>query len=451
MPRFILFACITTIVGGLVACQPQAPADPAPSEKASFTLLQERILTTNCAISGCHASTQDGTYASHKLVLEASVAYANLVGVVPALPLAKDDGLQRVKPFQALQSLLFHKLNFDVAHHGTKAYGAPMPLGRDALTVGQIEFVRRWIEAGAPKTGTVVDEKLLDDTTPSYVPAAFAPLAAPAPGMGFQLKLDPFQVAPNFEREFFVRKLIGNTQDVYVNRIQLKSRPNSHHLVIYDFRNKNTLPPLNQIRDLRYPDNSLNPVTVLQMANHVFLGGGSDANQDFVLPTGTALKIPANASVDLNPHYFNRTALPLTGENYVNLYTVDPAQVKNVVQTLDLGNQEIDLPPNTRKTVTKSWTFNQARTVVLLTSHYHRLGEKFMIKIKGGTRDGQVIYESTDWEHPLIKPFTPGLRLEKGEGLTSEITYHNTTAKTVKFGLTSQDEMGIIFGYYYEN
>ena len=44
---------------------------------------------------------------------------------------------------------------------------SPMPLGGTALSVGQIEFVRRWIEAGAPKTGEVADAKLLDDTTPS--------------------------------------------------------------------------------------------------------------------------------------------------------------------------------------------------------------------------------------------------------------------------------------------
>jgi hypothetical protein len=31
----------------------------------------------------------------------------------------------------------------------------------------------------------------------------------------------------------------------------------------------------------------------------------------------------------------------------------------------------------------------------------------------------------------------------------SEITYNNTTDRTVSFGLTSEDEMGIIFGYYY--
>jgi hypothetical protein len=449
MNRCFLFA-VLALAAGLTACQPKSPVDADPIEKASFTLVQEKILNTNCAISGCHASTQDGTYAAHRLVLEASVAYTNLVGIAPTLQLAKDDGLLRVKPFQSQQSLLFHKLNFDAAHHG-KAYGSPMPLGRDALTVGQIEFVRRWIEAGAPKTGSVADEKLLDDTTPSYVPTAFAPLAVPTAGTGFQLKIEPFQVVANFERELFVRKSLGNTQEVYVNRIQLKSRPNSHHLVVYDFRNKNLLPPLNEIRDLRNPDNSLNPITLLQMSNHVFLAGGSDTNQDYVLPEGTALKIPANASVDLNPHYFNKTALPLTGENYINLYTVDKAQVRNVVQTLDLGNQDLDIPANTRKTFTKSWTFSQARTIVLLTSHNHQLGEKFAIKIKGGTRDGQVIYESTDWEHPLFKSFTPGLRLEKGEGLTSEITYHNTTSKTVRFGLTSEDEMGIIFGYYYED
>jgi hypothetical protein len=41
--------------------------------------------------------------------------------------------------------------------------------------------------------------------------------------------------------------------------------------------------------------------------------------------------------------------------------------------------------------------------------------------------------------------------LQTGEGLTSEITYNNTKSVTVYFGLTSEDEMGIIFGYYYED
>ena len=31
----------------------------------------------------------------------------------------------------------------------------------------------------------------------------------------------------------------------------------------------------------------------------------------------------------------------------------------------------------------------------------------------------------------------------------SEVTYFNNSAKAVSFGLTSEDEMNIIFGYYY--
>ena len=41
------------------------------------------------------------------------------------------------------------------------------------------------------------------------------------------------------------------------------------------------------------------------------------------------------------------------------------------------------------------------------------------------------------------------LTLNPGEGLTSIITYNNDTTHTITFGLTSEDEMGIIFGYTY--
>ena len=45
--------------------------------------------------------------------------------------------------------------------------------------------------------------------------------------------------------------------------------------------------------------------------------------------------------------------------------------------------------------------------------------------------------------------FDAPIILQPGEGLTSIITYNNTTDRTLTFGLTSEDEMGIIFGYTY--
>jgi hypothetical protein len=85
----------------------------------------------------------------------------------------------------------------------------------------------------------------------------------------------------------------------------------------------------------------------------------------------------------------------------------------------------------------------------MLTSHMHMLGKRFQIKIVGGARDGELVYESTDWEHPQTLTFNTPIVLQAGQGLKSVITWNNTTSRVVTFGLQSTDEMGIIFGYYY--
>ncbi|WP_234734411.1 monooxygenase [Tellurirhabdus bombi] len=432
----------------IASCQKGDDKPIDPTDKASFDLLQERILTTNCALSGCHASQQDGSFNQHRLVLAKESAFENLVGVASTNALAKEDGMLRVKPFNAMESLLFHKLTADASHHNGKQYGNLMPLGREPLTVGQIEFVRRWIEAGAPKTGSVVDVALLDDKTPSV--GEFEALLPPATGQGFQMKVDPFNIQPNFEREIFVRKMIGNQSDIYVKRIQIKMRTNSHHLLVHSFKSTNSLPQLNQIRDVRNPDGSLNLDTYLSMQNHVFAAGSQTTTFDYTFPEGAALPFTANTSLDLNSHYVNKSTQPIVGEAYVNFYTVNKAQVQHVLKTIDFGNTGLNLPAKQRTTAVKSFTFDKNVRVLTLTSHMHKLGEKFVIKIYGGARNGEVVYTSNDWQHPDIINLKNPISLKAGEGFTSEITYNNTTDKTVQFGLSSEEEMGIIFGYYYE-
>ncbi|XWW45870.1 hypothetical protein JYG30_24690 [Fibrella sp. USSR17] len=435
----------------IAACQKPATDATPDAGKTSFALIQDKILTPSCATAGCHASESDASFKQHGLVLANGVAYANLVGIDPKNADSKADGHKRVKAFVALQSLLYHKLNTDASHHGGKSYGNPMPLGSEALSVGQIEFVRRWIDGGARVDGNLIDASLLDDKTPSTAPfSAFTPPDAPAAGQGFQLKVDPFDIATNFERELFVRRAVGNSTDIYVNRFTVNMRPGSHHFIAYDFENKANLPQTDVVRDLRLPDGSLNLLTALQMSNHTYLMGSPNASFEYKFPEGAALQIPANASFDLNVHYVNKGQTISKGEAYINIYTTPKAAVTKVVKTINMSNTSLSIPANSRKTFTKSFTVSKPSLVLMLTSHMHKLGEKFVIKIKGGARDGEIVYTTTDWEHPDVINFATPIQLAKGEGLTSEITYNNTTAKAVEFGLTSADEMGIIFGYYYE-
>jgi Copper type II ascorbate-dependent monooxygenase, C-terminal domain len=437
-----LFCFALLLCSFQLSCK-KGKSDPGES---SFTKIQKEILNVSCAKSGCHASTGDAAFAQHGLVLAEGASYNNLINIIPKNTAATAAGLSRVKPGESLRSLLYHKIICDDAHH-VSGFGQTMPLGGPYLSAGQIQFIKEWIDKGAPEKGAVANPDLLKDNVSCSV--SFTPLAPPSANEGFQLAINTFDVNPNFEREVFVRRNMPNNSDVFVNRFKLKGRNNSHHFVLYAFQNPSLLPPLNDLRDLRNPDGSLVTSTLFYMQNHIFLAGGTDVNTDYTFPPGVAMRFPAAFPVDLNAHYFNKSNLIIKGENYINFYTVPQASVINEAKTLNLNNTDITIAPGERKTIIKTFTFSSITRVLMLTSHNHQLGEKFIIKIAGGTRNGEVVYESTDWQHPLIKNFDTPIQLQPGHGLTSEVTYFNNTSKTVKFGLTSEDEMNIIFGYYY--
>jgi hypothetical protein len=445
-PLQFLLLCVL-IVFAIISCEKNADSSTTVEVKVkpSFEIIQESILNTSCAISGCHASTTDPGFAQHGLLLTPGKSYANLVGVTPKNSAAAAMGMKLVKPSDLDNSFLIHKIACEANHHTTTAnFGAKMPLGGNFLTKGQVAFIKEWVAKGASATDGSVSQSLLKDS--SVCQPSIIPLEVPPSGSGFQMKIEPFDIPSNFEREIFIRKNTPNTQTVYVNRIQMRGMSNSHHLVVYSFRNSTTLPAENVMRDLRNSNGMLN---LEYLQNHVFMGGGTDVNTDFTMPPGVALKINPSTPLDLNAHYFNKTSLILKGENYINFYTTPENSVKNVAKTFDLNNLEIVLPAGERKTLVKNFTFNEQTRVVLLTSHFHKLGEKFVIKIYGGPRNGEIIYTNTDWEHPASISYTTPIVLKAGEGLTSEVTYYNKTNKTVTFGLTSEDEMNIIFGYYY--
>jgi hypothetical protein len=335
-----------------------------------------------------------------------------------------------------------------------KEYGSHMPLGLRSLTIGQQKFIKEWINAGASKTDIVAAclPSLLDDT--SYYPeAAFTPLAPPAPGTGFQITTGKFDVAANFEREIFVYKHLGNPEPIYINHIHTRMRPNSHHLVLYTFpQSSQNIPPFNTIRDLHLPNGTDNYNVEVQMQDHIFIGGSMVEEGDYWFPPGVALPVEANAGIDFNTHFINRTSNVLPGECYANIYTVDAANVQNIAQPMFSYSPNINLPPHQQTVVSDNSVSNTGFVpvrVFMLTSHNHEWGQKFQIFIKGGNRNGEMVYESTDWSHPLIKSYDPPIVLQPGEGLRSVVTYLNNTDHPIGFGLKSTDEMDVIYGYYY--
>lgn len=446
--------------GAFIACGGDSSPSSAPTSKlpspvadaSTWAQIQSSVLSTSCAVGGCHVSSSAAS--SGNLVLTPDVAYDNLVGVVPANLNAKRDGFRRVMAGKPDSSLLFQKIVVAVAAHAGVDYGNTMPIGATPLTQGQVEYLRKWIEAGAPRTGQVADVSLLANSTAQPTPA-FVPLTPPPAGQGIQIHVDSFGVHGSFERELFVYRSLGNSAPIYVNRIQTLMRALSHHFVLYAADPASApgfpfcIPPANTVRDIRNEDGSMNLLNMLPMACHVFIGGAMSAASDYVFPDGVALEMPALMSVDMNVHYVNRTAGEIPGEAYANLYTTPAGSVRKIAHTLNLSNTSITLPAGKTTTLEKTFTMAQQTSIFMLTSHMHMLGTRFEIRIVGGARDGELVYTSSDWEHPQTITFKEPIVLAKGQGLKSTITWSNPTDHPVSFGLQSTDEMGIIFGYYY--
>ena len=180
-------------IGLFYACNKQIPENQN-SNKTSFEIIQDNILTPSCALSGCHLSSADATFSQHGLVLSKGNSFANLVGKSPKNAAAKADKLLLVFPGDATYSFLYHKIACDSLHnHGNSSlYGSHMPMGGGYISKGQVEFIRRWINAGASLTDRTVDQSILKDSSACQI--AFKPLAAPPPSLGFQLKTDLFSL-----------------------------------------------------------------------------------------------------------------------------------------------------------------------------------------------------------------------------------------------------------------
>jgi len=428
------------------------PEPQEPEVTSTWDVIQTVILDKNCVechVAGASFATQSD------LVLTSNVAYSQLVNRTPNNPTARADGLTLVGTeglASVDKSFLWEKINApNQAHYfdDHPGYGALMPLGKPPLTNGELEFVLQWILAGAPSSGNVVDLDLLDDTE-RYEAPEFEPL--PVPTSGVQFHLGPWDVAPNFEREFFYYEPLNNDQPLFVNRVDMAMRPGSHHLILYDLSDNipEILVPEPQVfREIRDINGNYIPSTLMITSHLNFVTGTQWPRMTYHYPPGVALRIPADAGFDINAHYVNRSSEIIQGEIYANLHTVDSSQVEHVAERLFMNNVDINLPPNATTTLNKTFVVDKKIQIFQLFSHAHEHMTEFRVFIDGGPRDGELVYIAYDWEHPPILELNPTLTLEAGQGLRLQATYNNDTNSTINFGFLSSDEMMILFGAYY--
>jgi len=428
------------------------------AQSSTWDIIQDSIWTPKCVM--CH---DHGLYFAEQsgLILAEDVAYEELINVTPTNTYAAEDDLELVGTegiASVYSSFLWEKINSNDYEHFYEdhpEYGSLMPLGMDFLTNGELEFIRQWIIAGAPDTGIVANENLLEDTTIFELPE-FEPLAIPENGL--QVHLGPFDVPPQFERELFYFTELDTQDILYVNRIETVMSPGSHHFIIYTYDDDLTLPlpEPNIYRDIRLPDGTYDFDVLFYMAFQKFITGTQTRFFDYSLPEGVALRIDPTYGFDLNSHYANYTNDTISGEIYNNYHFVDSAEVDHIGHILQLNNNDIHLPPDEETTLNKIFWLEEEYDGVIsifqLWSHAHLNNIEFKaFRVNQNNPDyRELVYLALDWDHPPIIEYDPPMVFYDGDGLELEATFYNDTDEEITFGLLSTDEMMIMFGLYYD-
>ena len=441
----------------------------APEENSAYHDIQEYVFDKSCANSVCHAAPAN----AGNLNLTYGLSYEDLVGMVPQNPAAAAAGMQLVDPGNPENSFLLAKLMGPTAPE----QGARMPFGGGMLHNGKIDAVRTWIEAGAPQTGKIAgigDLGVLRD--PDEV---FEPPAPPALGEGYQLRLPPFKIEPGTEREIYYATQIRDENgdpvegDIFINRVEIFYPSGSHHFILYRFTEEglaNGVPErgitpgigVNSEDAFRELDPEDPQVLGNFGVDRLFVVGTQTDDTLFQFPEGVGLRLPGDTIYDLNSHYINLLGdETLLGETYVNIYTIPEEEVQYEAVEIFVNNRDINVPPGFTRVSKMTWYIGgedgeldirghdpeAVLNVFLLTSHMHRHGELFEI-FHGST--GDLLHRSIAYDDAPITLFDPILRLDADDTLKFQCTHNNyDTDKPLIFGLTSEDEMCIIFGYYY--
>ena len=146
------------------------------------------------------------------------------------------------------------------------------------------------------------------------------------------------------------------------------------------------------------------------------------------------------------------------GEVYVNIHTIPPEEVEYEAKVLLVYNLDINVLPGTTRTTGYDWFIKDELErvgvspdadmhVVVLSSHMHRHGELFEIT-RLSTKE--LLHRSISYDSAPITVFDPPLILDRADGLSFACTQSNYDKDDpIRFGFTSEDEMCVMYGYYY--
>jgi hypothetical protein len=431
--------------------------------ESTYVAIQKVIFDgRGCTNNMCHGAMKMGG-----LDLRADVSYQNLVEVK-----SNNSPLFRVMPGVPGESFLYNKLHAATEPGSVEVEGSPMPSGLPPLSADHLEAIHRWIEAGAPRDGSIGGSitgrsdavaMLLGSCLPAATPIEIKPLEPPAADEGIQFTMAPFalsamkEVDVCFAQYYDISAVVPSEfQDpdrgvFFVDGQRTRQDPHSHHLGI---RHSGLGPeavndPSFGKWSCRGPDSHGEACDPLELdacgtgqcasdpqPKSACIGFGPPGNaadirkgsiataqtaQYYRAPRdGVYETIPIRGILYMNSHAFNLTNEDTQLHAWINLFYAkdrrDPIQTLAITDHLYIA---AGLAPFATKNYCATWTAPQNAYLYTLGSHTHKRGRNFTVDQPDGTR----IYMSALYSDPVEKMFDPPLFFDSSDPKQRTLTY----------------------------
>ena len=252
--------------------------------------------------------------------------------------------------------------------------------------------------------------------------------------------------------------VLGNTETLYVNAVELVSSGGYHHSNWF-------FVPAEVAEERNYKQGTwkncykkgFHEIDAAMAGGVVFAQSTQVDREVQKFRDGAVIRVPPNVWIMGSTHLLNVYPEERDVELKLHLYTVPPEEVSVELTPFRLSYLDLDIPA--QSTAEFSTTCNMEQVfdgqfnhpfdvkIHYMLPHYHALGSGFQVRVVGGEKDGLMLQDFDGFgSDPFGRVFDPPIDMPGASGLSFTCAFKNPGDKSVGWGIGDQ-EMCVMLGF----